>query len=634
MLQLIRDRVKGWVAVLIFTLMIIPFAFWGINYYFEQSGGVIAMTVNGADITLTDYQLAYQNKRQQWRSMTDTPARGETLELLKQQTTDELALDEVLRQTALKNGLRIGEGELARHIRQAPIFNGENGFDASLFVLAANQLGLTPNALKAKIEQELLISQVRQGLLETGFVTPAEIAGYAGISRQTRDLRYAILASDPIKDSIEITPEQIDAYYDDPTRFTVPEQIRVAYLVLSRARVAEDVYLEEGALQAYFEANKQNYEVAETRSVQQILVRLPEDVSAVQSEALQARAQELYERVKDAEDFSEAALARADEYGDSVEYSEFAALSRGVLDEAVEDVVFTLEEGGISPPTQSGTGLHIVRVDAINERVETSLAEARAEVEADLRADQAAERMYELTDTLATLAYENPDTLEVAAEALGLEVQYSDWFSEDAPGGGIIAEPEALSAAFSEEVRVMENNSDLLELADERYMVLRLLERQPASRKPLAKVQDEIITRLKYDQARAQARELGEQILQQLDAGQSQEELALQYSLDWKTASGITRDDTGVGRAVLRAAFKAGIPEPGQPVFNGASLGTGDYAVVIVTALASAGEESIPEEALETARDELLRSSNESIWQAYTSGLQAKADITVYEDAL
>ena len=39
MLQTIRDQVKGWLAVVIFTIMIVPFAFWGINYILTSRAG-------------------------------------------------------------------------------------------------------------------------------------------------------------------------------------------------------------------------------------------------------------------------------------------------------------------------------------------------------------------------------------------------------------------------------------------------------------------------------------------------------------------------------------------------------------------------------------------------------------------
>ena len=84
MLQTIRDQVKGWLAVVIFTIMIIPFAFWGINYYFDQAGGVIAIEVNGEEITLADFQRAYQDMRQQWQSISGAPVEEEAESLIKE----------------------------------------------------------------------------------------------------------------------------------------------------------------------------------------------------------------------------------------------------------------------------------------------------------------------------------------------------------------------------------------------------------------------------------------------------------------------------------------------------------------------------------------------------------------------
>ena len=69
MLQTIRDLVSGWLAAAIFIMLIIPFAFWGINYYFGKSGDVVAAEVNGASITLRDYQRALQDLRQRLQSI-------------------------------------------------------------------------------------------------------------------------------------------------------------------------------------------------------------------------------------------------------------------------------------------------------------------------------------------------------------------------------------------------------------------------------------------------------------------------------------------------------------------------------------------------------------------------------------
>ena len=63
MLQFIRDTAKGWVAWLIIGLLIVPFALWGISEYFTGGAAANVAEVNDADITLNDYQRAYQQQQ-------------------------------------------------------------------------------------------------------------------------------------------------------------------------------------------------------------------------------------------------------------------------------------------------------------------------------------------------------------------------------------------------------------------------------------------------------------------------------------------------------------------------------------------------------------------------------------------
>ena len=625
---------KGWIAVVIFAIMIIPFAFWGINYYFDQSGGVIVIDVNGEEITLADYQRAYQDARQQWQSMSAAPL-GENLEsLIKERVTEDLIQTELLKQAGEEAGLYVGEQEVWQVIRQIPVFNDAQGFNISQFELAANRIGLTPAAFLSKIKQDMAVEQLRTALLATDFVTQPEVSAYSGIMHQTRDFSYSVLSSDELKDTIEVTNEQVQLYFAKEDRYMEPEKVRIAYLVLSLAKVAEEVYLEEGELETYFSENKQNYEVEETRKVKQILIKLPEEPSSAIIEKMKAKADELYALVKEGEEMEQVVVNQSGEYGDTIEFSEFGFLTKGALGAEVDEVVFSMVAGETSDPVQSRLGFHIMAVDEIQGGNEAMLEGKRKEVEQDLREEKAAQQLYELTDRLALLTYENPDTLEVAAEELGLQVQRSDFISREDPGVGIVAEPGIISAAFSEEVLLQENNSELLELDSERYIVLRVLEHRPSMKKPLEDVRDEIVTRLKYEQARDRTRERGESILELLEQGRPKEDLALEFSLNWKTAAGVTQDNENINRAVLRTAFRAGIPEAGKPIYDGASLGTGDYTVVIVYSTTMADRDSIEQEELGIVRGQLLQTLTTSTWAKFNDDLQAKADVAVYEEIL
>ncbi len=634
MLQTIRDQVKGWLAVVIFTIMIIPFAFWGINYYFDQAGGVIAIEVNGEEITLADYQRAYQDMRQQWQSISGAPVAEEAESLIKKRVTEDLIQIELLKQAGNEAGLYVGEQEVWQTIRQVPGFNDDSGFNMSLFEIAANRSGLTPAGFLARIQQDMAVEQMRSALFTTDFVTQPEVSSYSSNVHQTRDFSYAVLSSDEQKESIEVTDEQLQSYYEDNGRYIEPEKVRIAYLVLSLARVAEEVYLEKGELEAYFDENKHNYEVEETRGVKQILIKLPEEPAEVLVDQMRAKADELHALVKEGKELQDVSVNYAGEHEGSIEFSEFGFLSKGVLEAEVDEVVFSMVAGEISEPVQSRYGFHIMEVDEIKGVSEATLEGMRAEVEQDLREEKAAKQLYELTDRLAALTYENPDTLDVAAEELGLQLQKSDFISREDPGVGIVAEPSVTSAAFSDEVLLEENNSDLLELENDRYMVLRVLEHRSSMKKPFEDVRDEIVTRVKYEQARDRIKEQGETILEQLKQGKSKEELALEYSLDWKTATGVIQDDENTNRSVLRTAFGAGIPEADKPLYEGASLGTGDYIVVIVYSVSKADPDTIEKEELDAIGGQLLQAHTTSTWAEFNNILRANADITVYEESL
>ena len=634
MLQTIRDQVKGWLAVVIFTIMIIPFAFWGINYYFDQSGGVIAIEVNDEEITLADYQRAYQDMRQQWQTISGAPVEEAAEPLIKQRATEDLIQTELLKQAGKQAGLSVGEQEVWQVIRQIPVFNDDDGFNMELFEVAVSRSGLTPAGFLAGIKQDMAIEQLRNSMFATDFVTQPEVSAYSSIVYQTRDFSYAVLSSDELKETMVVTDEQIQSYYENKDRYMEPEKVRIAYLVLSLARIAEEVYLEEGELETYFSENKHNYEIEETRKVKQILVKLPEEPSEAAIDSQKAKADELYALVKEGKELQDVAVNYAGEQQASVEFSEFGFLTKEVLEPEVDEVVFSMAAGEISEPVQSRYGFHIMAVDEIQVGSEVTLVGKREEVEQDLREEKAAKQLYELTDRLAALTYESHDTLEVAADELGLQEQTSDFISREDPGVGIVAEPGVVSAAFSDEVLLEENNSELLELENDRYLVLRVLEHQSPMKKPLEDVRDEIITRIKYEQARDRTRERGETILEQLEEGKSKEELVLEFPLDWKTATGVTQDNENINRAVLRSAFGAGIPEAGRPLHEGASLGTGDYTVVIVYSVTQVDPDTIEKEELDALRGQILQAHITSTWTEFNNNLRENADITVYEQTL
>ncbi|MGI9228414.1 MAG: SurA N-terminal domain-containing protein [Gammaproteobacteria bacterium] len=634
MLQNIRDKVTGWAAGVIFTLLIIPFALWGVNSYFEGGGEVVAIYVNGEDISLRDYQQTQQLVRQRWRENTEEPVTEEVESILKEQAIEQLIRTVLFNQYSDKVQMFVSDSDVASTLRQLPAFSDEDGFNINLLRAYTATRGLSTSEFMQQMREDLLAEQLRGAFYDSGFVTESEALFLAGIKNEKRDIEYVVLSSDELKASLDISDEEVAGYYEEnETLFMEPEKVKLEYLVLSAGKLADDIIVEEDEVQAWFEENRQNYEVAGQRHIRQVLVKLPEGAADETVAAMQDKAQELYGLIQAGQSLEQVATGNAEQGEDeNVEFSEFEFLTEGILEAGVDEVLFAMEDGEISEPIETKYGFHIIELVEIKGGVSVTLEDIRDQVVTDMKLTQAEELLYDKSDRLATLTYEHPETLDVAAEELGVEILQSDYISRAEPGAGVVAEPEALNAAFSESVLELGENSELLELANGRLMVLRVSDRVEAALQSLDSVQEQIVTRIKFERASDLTKEKGEAIIAALDEGSVAADVAGEYDIDWQSATGILREDETVNRAVLRLAFNSGRPTGDKPLVSGTSLGSGDYAIVIINQVQQASLDEIKKADIKAMREQLLSIRAATDWQDITGELRRNADVEIYEE--
>lgn len=630
MLQLIRNWVTGWLAVVIVALLIIPFAFWGINYYFEQGGNVTAAEVNGNTISLQDYQRTYQQVRQQWQERGADISGQE--DLLKQQTIDSLVNQELLSQFRQEMGLRVSDDQVRRALMEIEIFRNESGFDPALYNRYLSVAGYTPTAFEARVREDMVAEQLQAGIIESSFITSPEVERIARLNNQTRDIRYLLVSYDETVEEIEVTEEEIKDWYEKhDDDYMQPEKVRIAYIELSREQIEEDVSVNETDLRNYYRNNKASYSAEEQRKVRQILFSLGEDPSSEAIEAAESAAAEVMAEIESGRSFDEVADGFTGNLPQNLEVSEFGYLSRGILDTAVEEVVFSLEAGAVGGPVRSDAGVHVVQVQDIRGVEESTFAQVREQVEEDYRASQAERQYFDYSERLANLAFEHPDTLEIAAEDLGIPIQQTDYFSRDGAGDDFLNDPRVLEIAFSEEVLQNRNNSEMIELGTNRSIVLRVIDHKLPAKQPLEEVREEVVEAVRFDKGSSRTRETGQSIMEELKAGGNADALAEQYGLEWKNAAGVKRDDPAVSRSVLRTAFRLGRPENG-PLIGGEAQGSGDYAVVAVDAVHEA--QSLAADDVRPVRQELERMRAIDTFRQFLETLRDNADIRVRRDNL
>jgi len=635
MLQFIRDRATGWLAWAIVILIAIPFALWGIHQYMTPTSSVAVASVNGSELGLRDFQRAYQRQIEQFRALLGASIDELPEERLREQTLNMLVEDEVVIQTALSQGLRIGDSQLAVAIQSQSLFRDENSFSSERYELWLRNQGYSAQGFELDLRRSMLSEQMANGIAASAFVTETDLAAVARLERQVRSFSMLTLPAARFADE-PVSEEAVEEYYRaNMADFVTPEQVKVSYLEVSRDEIAQDIRVSEDELRSLYEQRKDNYRTAETREASHILVRLGLDAPEEEVAAARAKIEELRRRIEEGESFEDLAREHSEDPGSAKQGGSLGSFGRGVMDPAFEDAAFSLEVGEVSEPVRSSFGLHLIKVTGVQPAEVRGFDEVREALSEQYRREEAEQIFFEQVEQLANLTFEHPASLEVAAEVLGLPIQESAWISPRAETNtGIGTSPEVIEAAFDPEVIEAGNNSEPIELETTRVVVLRVKEHRPATQQALEEVREEIRERLAREAARARATTEGEKALARLRGGEDPLAVAGDLELEWSAGRELRRDSQEVGAAVREAVFRIPRPAAGEVAYDGVVTDAGDFAVIALADVADGELEQLAETERDTARRSLEAQLGRAGYDAVVRALRDDADVTIHRENL
>jgi peptidyl-prolyl cis-trans isomerase D len=643
MLGTIRDKASGWIAGIIVGALIISFAFWGVSSYFG-GGEVYVATVNGNEIKYQTFQRSFYRLRQQMQSVLGGDALSlEEEEFVKEQTLEKLVDAEIVNQIIKNNGLRVSNRKVVDTIKNLEYFKGEEGFDRFKYDRAISSMGMDPVFFEAQLRMDLLSEQLQAGLSDSLFVLDSELESVLKLKTQTRDLTYTTLSLSSFIDESEVSDAEIEAYYKaNPEQFADPEKVKIAYLELDVNELAKSIETDEETLRTYYNDNKDKYDVADQRSITKLFVQTSfEDADknlkeGTEEEKAKAKAvmESVLVMVKEGKGFEEILEKFTEEGKGSLQYSENNFLPKGVMDKEVEEFVFASEEGAVSEIIESKKGFNIVKVGEIRGGPKNVFESVSEQVAFDYKQGQAELQFFELADQLTNLSYEHSGTLEVAAEAIGIEIIETDFFSRNSASEGVLSKPQVISKSFDVELINSGQNSDAIELSDNHIVVLRVLAHKAAKTKALDDVRDEVIASVQAERAAKKISDVSEQIVKELESGVSTDEVTSDVRLEWTTVEKTSRDNAEVNRSVLRNAFQVGVPTD-KPIVASNRLGSGDYSIVIVTAVHE-GELADDDEEIEQLSRvtdlELRRTRGTHEWQQFIRNAKSNSEIQMFKE--
>lgn len=640
LLQKIRDNAKGWFAYIIIGLLIIPFAVWGINYYFEGGGPTDVAIVGDSKITLQEFQRAYQQQRQRMQAMLGNNADLSFLEGagLKQDVLRQMIDERVLDQIARSQGFRISDQQLHDAILGLPVFQQGGGFDKQLYEALLRNQGFTAIGFEESLRQSLATQQLRDGLVGSNTVTSAEQNQLIALLRQQREVHYLVLPLEKYSArTTTVDDPAVQDYFDKhKDRFVNPEQVQVQFIELKLAQIAEQVSVSEDELLANYEEQISKYGQPEERRASHILIKLAPNAAEKDVEQARARAQQLIAAIRAGEKTFDQALAeaQADSSG-QIEGGELGTIAKGMFDDpALENALFALKQTGeISDVVRMPAGFHLIRLDGITPSQVKPFAEVRETVAQEVRQQKAENQFYEITQNLANLAYEHPDNLEPAAKAVNAVVQESGWFSRNG-GEGIAANPKVIESAFGEDVLKRGLNSEPLELEHGHVVVLRNKGHREATPRTLAEAREEIVKLLRDTQARDALAKDMETLKARAVQGTHLQTLANELGGTYTNAGLIGRDAPSVDPAILAAAFRLPQPESGKVAMGSASLANGDQVLLQVAQVVAGQKDAFSETERKALVQQLAQQTGTAQFAGLLESVRTKVKVTTHFDRL
>lgn len=563
MLQTIRDKATGIIGVTILVLISISFALWGVQNYFIGNVATTLASVGDIEIDVQDFEQRYGRYRSQLAaqgvelSVLDEPIR-------RREFLEAMIDDAVWRQAAAQAGVAVTPAAIREQIQAIEAFQIDGRFDSDIYLELLKLQGLTPQMLEADIRRSLLAQRIPEIVSRTAWAPEAEVTRLAALVDQRRSFAYVMLSADDRLAEIQVDDAAIEAYYEaNRESFRSPEQVTIEYVEIEAGTYAEEIAVDEALLRELYERERGRFRTPERRLASHILIEVDAEADDAAVAAARKEAQALAARAQQGADFAALAREHSDDIVSAEDGGDLGWVSRGDMVEPFELALFELEEGAITEPVRTSFGFHVIALREIDPERGKTFEEAREDLAEEYREAEAERQFIGLQDELVELLnYSDAPDMEAVADRMGLTLSTAGPFSR-AGGEGVAARREVIDAAFSETVLDEGLVSDPILLGPDHVLFLRVIEHQEASIQPLSEVRDEVLAAARRDAAREAMRASAEALLARAEAGAPLATLAAdEATLTVEEVDQAGRFGGSTPPALVNAVFE--LPHPGD----------------------------------------------------------------------
>ncbi len=634
MLSTIREKTQGWIGFVILGSITVPFALWGISSYFSSDSRENVAKVDGTAISIAAYRNALRAERTQYEQAFGQRVNPTLFSspVFKKAALQALINRDLLIRDAERSGYRVPKAQLGSIIRHMAQFRQKGHFDSQKYRQTVHDLGYRVGQFEAMMRENVLLSQVRYGIIASAFVTRSDADNVLGLLAEKRQVMYAVFT--PAKFPVTVPATDIKRYYQRHiVNFTKPEKVRLDYVHLSPRTISPQIQVSEARLKRLYNRHRNQFKIPGERRASHILIALPPHPTAAQKTRALKTIAMIKQKLKAGVPFATLAREYSQDPGSAPKGGNLGFIRRGALPKAFENVLFSMKKlGTVAGPVRTPFGYHLIELTGIKRGRVKTFAQAQGELEQMARQRMASKRIPRLADRLRRLVYLHSKSLDAAAKALQLKIKETGWVSATGNGRSVATSAEVMKVVFGPSVLNTGHNSPVIHVGPRSYVAVRVAARRPPVAKPLAQVRAQIVRLLKARLEDARAKKQADELLARLEKGAVP---TGSPGVHWHHPAPFTREGNAkLDPLLVRAIFKAPWPKQGHAVDGEATLSSGAYAVFVLKRVIAGKPSDVGVAARDEAMQILANYRADDLYSGYVANLRKRAKIKIYSKNL
>ncbi len=617
-------------AQVILALIILPFAFFGVDSYFRGSDASTPVaSVGGQTITQQEFNIALRERQESLQSMSGgriDPAMLDNPEL-RFSIAESLVNQRLMLQQASRFNLTATDQQLRALLEQAPVFQENGKFSMELYSQYLKTRNKSPVDFENDLRRDLVLRQLDDAYTESNFLPRTVVQRLVKLMETQREASHFTFTSERFQAKATVEGDAAKKYYDSrQDEFRIPEQVRVEYVMLSIDALLPETTVDPEEVKKAFDEFANKNQVQETRQASHILIAVDAKAAAEDKQKAKAKAEDILKQIKaKPASFAELAKAHSQDPGSADKGGDLGSFKRGDMVKPFSSAAYDMKVGEVTGPVETEYGYHIIKLTGITPGKSPSFEAMRGQLEIELKRQRAGKKFAEMAEQFNNTVFEQSESLKAAAEFAKAPVQQSSWFSRNgAASEARLNNPKLMQAIFSDEVLKNKRNTEAVEISPGTLVAARLLEHRPSVVRPFENVQAEIVARLLRQRATQIASQEGRAALEKLRQGKDAE-------VTWSTpqlinfSSQIKGLDDDVRKQILRTDISK------LPAYAGVESSSG-YALIRITRIVD--PEKIDAEKEKNLATAMQQAISQEQYAAYLASLRQKSDVKIRKEQL